>query len=204
MKLLLAVVIGYILGSIPFSYISAWIFKGVDIRQAGNRNVGAMNVFGVAGRLPGIGALVGDILKGAAAVLVAGRLMALPEWASGLAGFAAIAGHNWSVFLRFSGGKGLATCIGVVSLLTPKEVLVLVVPTGVIYLLTRSLTFSVLISGIVLPFIVLFTKKLANSDATVAVIEALMALLVIIRGRETVTEAFKQRRDKISSGKSNA
>ncbi len=116
----LAIIVGYLLGSIPFAYIAGRLMKGVDIRQVGGGNIGATNVMREVGTAAGIAVLIADIVKGTVTVLVA-------QWLSDsqvivfITGFAAVVGHNWSVFLGFSGGKGGATTIGVFFALAPVE-----------------------------------------------------------------------------------
>jgi len=118
-----AIVIGYILGSIPFAYITARLKKGVDIREVGGGNVGALNTYREIGPVYGLSVLAADIIKGALAVLIAKWLGLSLAWIC-VAGFAAIIGHNWPVFLKFKGGKGAATVLGVLVALTPVELLV--------------------------------------------------------------------------------
>ena len=113
-----AVVIGYLLGSIPFAYIVARLKKGIDIRQLGGGNVGALNVYREAGPAFGLAVLATDVAKGVLAIYVARWLGIDLIWIC-IAGFAAVVGHNWSCFLRFSGGKGAATIMGVLIPLVP-------------------------------------------------------------------------------------
>ncbi len=114
----IAIIGAYIIGSIPAAYIAGRLRKGVDIRQVGSRNMGAMNVFYTLGFATGIIVLAVDIGKGIAAVALA-RLLGVPMVVELLAGAAAVAGHGFSVFLKFRGGKGGATCIGVLIFLMP-------------------------------------------------------------------------------------
>lgn len=113
-----AILAGYLLGAIPFAYFAGRLFKKVDIRLAGGGNVGATNVMREVGTAAGIGVLAADIAKGAAAVLLA-KALGVPEIVVFIAGFAAVVGHNWSVFLKFGGGKGGAASIGVLWGLIP-------------------------------------------------------------------------------------
>ncbi len=126
-----AIVIGYILGSIPFAYITARLKKGVDIRDVGGGNVGALNTYREIGPVYGLSVLAADIIKGALAVLIAKWLGLSLPWIC-VAGFAAIIGHNWPVFLKFKGGKGAATVLGVLVALTPVELLI---SSGIVLLL---------------------------------------------------------------------
>jgi acyl phosphate:glycerol-3-phosphate acyltransferase len=105
-------VAAYVIGSIPFGIILAKIFGGVDVRQAGSGNIGATNVARVAGPLPGILTLVLDAVKGAAAVWLAARFANESSFWMTIAGLAALVGHCFPVWLRFRGGKGVATAAG--------------------------------------------------------------------------------------------
>ena len=117
---LAGITISYLLGSIPIAYILGRITKGIDIRKLGSGNVGATNAFRILGPTSGIIVLILDILKGIISVtLVAGYF--LSYWNASeiilriLFGLVCICGHNWTLFLRFKGGKGVATTIGVLA-----------------------------------------------------------------------------------------
>jgi glycerol-3-phosphate acyltransferase PlsY len=118
MTTLWAVATGYLLGSIPFAFLLSRRWTGLDIRQAGSGNVGAANVLRTSGIAAGITVMLLDVAKGAGSVLVAQRLSA-GDATPAAAGFAAIVGHIYPVWLRFRGGKGVATACGVFSVLTP-------------------------------------------------------------------------------------
>ena len=120
---IIAVIIGYLLGSIPFAYIIARFKKGVDIRDIGGGNVGALNTYREIGPVWGLSVLALDIIKGVLAVMVARWLGLSVEWLC-VAGFAAVVGHNWPIFIKFKGGKGAATVLGVLVALTPVELLI--------------------------------------------------------------------------------
>lgn len=120
---LLSLPIAYFLGSIPTSIIVGKVFFGDDVRNYGSGNAGASNVFRAFGAAAGVGCVIGDIGKGAAAVLIAG-LFPVPGGVSAaviafVAGVAAIIGHIWTIFAHFKGGKGVATAGGVVLALYP-------------------------------------------------------------------------------------
>ncbi|HAZ09817.1 MAG TPA: acyl-phosphate glycerol 3-phosphate acyltransferase [Candidatus Omnitrophica bacterium] len=124
--LFLGFVSAYIIGSIPTAYIFGRVLKGIDIREYGSGNAGATNVFRVIGKTPGMIVLIIDIIKGyIAATYLASGFMYLapvtrPELYRILFGLSAIAGHNWTLFLKFKGGKGVAASAGVVIGLIPK------------------------------------------------------------------------------------
>jgi glycerol-3-phosphate acyltransferase PlsY len=130
----LAVASAYILGSIPIAYIVSRTIKGIDIRRVGDKNPGAANVFRHIGLYSGIIVLSADIAKGALAMFVAQAISG--DWFVRLvAGGAAVIGHSFPVFLRFRGGRGEATTIGVLLLLIPREMAI-----------TSALTITLLIT----------------------------------------------------------
>jgi acyl phosphate:glycerol-3-phosphate acyltransferase len=116
--IVLAMVIGYLLGSIPFAYIVARLVKGVDIRKVGGGNMGTVNTMREIGTLPGLGVFFADMAKGALAVLIAQWLGLHLYWVFAV-GLAAVVGHNWPVWLKFRGGQGLATTMGVLAVFSP-------------------------------------------------------------------------------------
>jgi len=136
LKVVISLVAAYVLGAIPFAYLFGKI-KRVDIRTVGDYNVGSANVFRHVGLGLGIATLVADIAKGALAILLAKAINV-----SGIiilfVGVAAVIGHNWTVFLQFRGGRGLATAIGVLLALLTKEMLIAAVLGIIVLVVTGS------------------------------------------------------------------
>jgi len=114
-----AIIIGYLLGSIPSAYIITRAIKGTDIRQLGSGNVGALNTLRQIGRKAGIAVFLADAGKGVAAVAIAKWGLGVPELFLLLAGLAAVIGHVWPVFLKFTGGRGMAAILGVLAIFMP-------------------------------------------------------------------------------------
>ena len=111
--------LAYFLGAIPTAYLAGRWCKGIDIREHGSKNVGATNVFRVLGKGPGVIVLFIDILKGVLAVVAIPFILGLqPIIYFILFGLAVVCGHNWTIFLKFKGGKGVATSLGVLIGLT--------------------------------------------------------------------------------------
>jgi acyl phosphate:glycerol-3-phosphate acyltransferase len=127
---------GYLLGSIPFGVLVARWVRGVDVRAAGSGNIGATNVARVAGVGPGLLALLLDAGKGALAVELARLLLPESPAVQALTGLAAVFGHIAPVWLRFHGGKGVATALGVLAVLVPSAALA----AGLVYALVLGLT----------------------------------------------------------------
>lgn len=130
-RLLIALVLSYLLGSIPFSQIVAKLARGIDLRKVGSRNVGGNNLIANAGA--GWGLLGGglDAAKGAAAMWLTSQL-GVPYPISLLAAIFVVAGHNWSVWLGFQGGKGLATAFGAFAWLSWPEAIITAVIWGLV------------------------------------------------------------------------
>ena len=148
----IAIVAAYLIGSFPSAYIAGRLRKGIDIRQVGTRNMGAMNVFYQVGFVEGILVLAVDIGKGATAVALA-RWLGVPEIAELFAGAAAVIGHGFPVFLKFRGGRGGATCIGAFAFLMPWGIPFYLAIFGVILLFTRFPTLSYSVAFLCFPFI---------------------------------------------------
>jgi len=151
----LVVLLGYLLGSIPFAHLVTRWRKGLDIREVGEGNVGGRNVWHVVG--PGWGTLATclDVMKGSGAVLLARALGASTTGAL-LAGPAAILGHAFPLFLHFRGGKGVSTTAGVVLVWMPWSTLTAVALFGLVQLLLRDFNKSIvvaIVAGIVLPLV---------------------------------------------------
>jgi len=150
---ILGIVIGYLLGSIPSAYLMARLRKGVDIREFGVGNVGATNIFRHIGIWEGIVVGVADVAKGAVAILAAEVLGVSEFWWLG-AGFAALLGHNFSIFLGLKGGKGSGTAIGIFLLLVPKEMGVALGIMVLTILITRNLVFALGVGFVFVPLLI--------------------------------------------------
>ena len=148
----LAIIIAYLLGSIPSAYVVGRLRKGTDIREMGTRNMGAMNVFYTVGFWWGLLVLVTDVGKGAAAVGIA-MALGVSEVVQFIAGATAVLGHAFPVFLQFRGGKGGATCIGVLTVLMPWGLPISFGVFCVILLITRFPTLSYSVSLVSYPLV---------------------------------------------------
>jgi glycerol-3-phosphate acyltransferase PlsY len=146
------ILIGYILGAVPTSYIAGRMMAGKDIRRMGDENAGAANVYRELG--PKLGVLVGviDMAKGALAIIIA-QSGHLSQNAVLLTGAAAVIGHNWPVFLGFRGGRGVSTAIGILFVLVTLPMLIMTLPTLLILIWKRNVTPSMAFLFIVLPLL---------------------------------------------------
>ena len=149
----LAVIAGYLIGSIPFAYIASRLVKGIDIRRLGGGNVGATNVMREVGTAAGFAVFFADIGKGTLAVLIA-QWLDVSLLIVFISGFAAVVGHSWPVFLGFSGGRGGATTIGVFFALVPVECAISFGVMVAVVLLTSNFRLAAGIGFMLLPFII--------------------------------------------------
>lgn len=134
------IVLCYFVGAIPFGVLIAKIFYGVDIRQHGSKNTGATNVWRVLGKKPGSITLLLDALKGVLPVLAAHHFYPNLPWVAAMSGLAAIIGHNWSIFLKGAGGKGVATSAGVFLALVPVQGTVAVLTFLIVFFTFRRVS----------------------------------------------------------------
>jgi glycerol-3-phosphate acyltransferase PlsY len=151
LTIVIAIICAYLIGSFPSGYIMGHLRKGIDIRKVGSRSMGAMNVFYQVGFVEGLLVLAVDIGKGAAAVALA-RWLGVPMIAQLFAGAAAVTGHGFTIFLKFRGGRGGATCIGILAYLLPWGIPFYAATFGIILLLTRYPTLSYSLAFLTFPF----------------------------------------------------
>jgi len=182
MLCVLVIVAAYLVGSIPFSFLVARAFGVDDVRRVGSGNVGATNVLRSAGRRAGGLALLLDAAKGSAASLIAVRLAPDQELTWALAAVAAVLGHMYPVWLRFQGGKGVATGLGAFAPLMPEAAL----GATVLFLLTLAATRYVSLSSIVGAAGLALLALVLGSPEPVVWAAAVTAGLVVLRHRSNV------------------
>ena len=148
----LIALLAYFLGSIPTAYIAGRLLKGRDIRQMGDGNVGAANAFRQLGAKVGVAVGLVDIGKGALAIVIA-QVANINQLAVLFAGVAAVAGHNWSVFIGFRGGRGESTTIGVMLTLITQPMLIVGGVATVVLFITRNVILASTFLFIPLPLV---------------------------------------------------
>jgi acyl phosphate:glycerol-3-phosphate acyltransferase len=146
---IIAVVAAYLIGGIPFGLLIVKLMTGTDVRQAGSGNIGATNVLRTTGRLAGVLTLVLDAAKAWLAVWLADRLSGGSEFWMSFAALAVLAGHAWSIWIGFKGGKAVATFVGAYAYLTPVPLLAVVLLFVFLVAWTRYLSLgSVIAAGL--------------------------------------------------------
>jgi glycerol-3-phosphate acyltransferase PlsY len=181
---ILVALIAYLLGSIPTGFLLAKA-RGVDIRTVGSGNIGATNVFRILGKPAGIFVLLADAAKGWLAVFVVAKLISAwfypaagstaREWFAICAGIAAILGHNYTCWLYFKGGKGIATSAGVLAALVPGPLLIILSVWIIIFALTRYVSLASISAAFTLPFA---AWAVGDSRTIILVAAALTALAI--------------------------
>ena len=198
-NILFGVIICYLIGSIPCGYIIGKLVKKTDIREHGSGNTGATNVFRVLGKFWGIVTLVLDILKGLICVtfilsIFNDGIISI-EAVKIIFGFAAVLGHVYSVFLKFSGGIGVATGAGVFLGICPLATLIVIVVFSIILTITRYVSLSSIISAIILPVCVYF---IYNSKVYL-IISLVMSVIVVRRHKENIRRLILGTENKIGT-----
>jgi len=188
------ILISFLIGSIPTAYIFGRVLKGIDIRKFGSGNVGATNALRVLGKPAGISVLVLDILKGFVVVFFLGNTIATRITGISditlcvLLGFCCICGHNWTIFLRFKGGKGMATTLGVLLGLAVKAagikiVFALVILTWIfVFVITRIVSLASILSAIALPVYMFLLKQ----SHILIYSSVLLAIFIILRHKSNL------------------
>ncbi|HEV2720152.1 MAG TPA: glycerol-3-phosphate 1-O-acyltransferase PlsY [Thermoanaerobaculia bacterium] len=196
---LLLVVASYLIGSIPFSYLVVRLMTGKDIREHGSRNVGATNVARSFGKAPGIIALFLDGAKGYAVVVLAEVLTRRPAWplAAGsdaapwhsvafwiaFAALVAVIGHMFPVWLRFHGGKGVATATGAFLALDPIAVAASLIIFFIVLLTMRFVSLASIVSAASFP---VFLRFLSKAPFWTTVVSIVISILIIVKHHSNI------------------
>ena len=189
----IAIISSYLMGSFPTAYIMGRLRKGIDIREVGSRNMGAANVIYQVGLAEGLLVLVVDVGKGAAAILLA-RWLEVPLTIQLIAGAAVVAGHIFSVFLKFRGGKGGAACVGALAVLMPQGIPIFLGIFTIALLISRYPTFSFSVSLLSVPFFAWLIYHSAALVVFTVVMELILGIRYIPRMREMYAAAGGWRR----------
>lgn len=188
---LLLVVVAYLLGSIPMGYLLVRLFRHKDIRSVGSGNIGATNVLRSGGKGLGAATFLLDVLKGCAAVWLGAAItpyltpVGPPRSIEALAALAAVLGHMFPVWLRFRGGKGVATGFGVFLVAAPLAALAAIALFAVVLLLSRYVSLASILGAASFP---LFAWFLVHGDkpAFYIAVQSAVALLIIVKHHENI------------------
>lgn len=199
---ILVYVASYLLGSIPFGILMAKLFGGRDVRKAGSGNIGATNVTRVAGPLAGILTLLLDAAKGWFAVWLAAGMMHGEAFAMVLAGFFAMLGHCFPVWLRFRGGKGVATAAGVFAALCPAAMLAALILFLLVVGFWRFVSLGSIAAAAAIPLLIylLWAPHFAP-PVSVTLISLAIAGLVVYQHRGNISRLARGEEPKFSFSK---
>lgn len=166
----------FVLGSVPFGLIVGQLWARVDVRQSGSGNIGTTNVLRTLGPVPAALVLLLDAAKGWLPVVLAVKF-GLPEWAVAVAAATAVAGHSWSIFLGFKGGRGVATALGVLIGLSPAAAGVLVLLFAVIVGLSGYVSLGSIIASALLPFALVYF----DAPGTYVALGGVLGVVAVVR-----------------------
>ena len=192
---LLALLLSYLLGSIPNGLWLCRALWHVDLRQHGSHNIGATNAWRTLGKGPGFLVFFLDMLKGLLAVWLGEMLVGTPLVMI-LCGVLAIVGHSLSLFLRFPGGKGVATGLGVILMLMPKVTGIVFLVWLLLVLATRYVSLGSIVAAALVPVLAL----VFGYPALYVVFGVLAAALIIVRHRSNITRLLNGTENRISAG----
>lgn len=189
------ILFAYLVGSIPIGILLARM-KGKDPRKVGSGNIGATNVMRSAGKMLGIMTLIGDILKGFIPTLIAVRL-GVPVLIIALVGFATFSGHLFPVFLKFKGGKGVATGAGVFLAISPPVILISFIIFVIVFLIWKYVSLGSLIGTAIIPL----SFALRKEPLDYILLSLLIACCVFIKHKGNLKRLFAGTENKVSLGK---
>ena len=192
---LLALLLSYLLGSIPNGLWLCRALWHVDLRQHGSHNIGATNAWRTLGKGPGFLVFFLDMLKGLLAVWLGEMLVGTPLVMI-LCGVLAIVGHSLSLFLRFHGGKGVATGLGVILTLMPKVTVIVFLVWLLLVLATRYVSLGSIVAAALVPVLAL----VFGYPALYVAFGVLAAALIIVRHRSNITRLLNGTENRISAG----
>ena len=191
-----AILLSYLLGSIPSGLICGKLFWGVDLREYGSHNIGATNAWRTLGKGPGIIIFLLDFLKGFVSVWLGLQFAGTPL-VMVLCGIFAILGHSCSVFLNFKGGKGVATGLGVIAMLMPSvTAVVFLIWLGIVWV-TRYVSLGSCVAAIFVPI----AAWLMGSPAEYIVFGLLAAVLIVVRHKSNIVRLMNGTESRIQAGR---
>lgn len=186
MKFFVFMTLAFVLGSVPVGQIIARI-KGLDLRRVGSGNIGATNALRAMGKAPAILTLLGDVMKGAVAVAAARHLFPGDQALIGIIGLSVIAGHVFSIFLGFKGGKGVATGFGVMLVYSPIVAVITLVIWLAVAFITRYSSLGAIAAVLLLPV----NLYIFDFNREKLIISVMITLLLMIRHLDNIGRLIK-------------
>jgi glycerol-3-phosphate acyltransferase PlsY len=183
----LLVIFSYLLGSIPFAILVTKLLGGVDPRSVGSGNIGATNVSRTSGKFAGVLTLFLDALKGAVPTLLALHIFSFDIMMVSVVGFAAFFGHLYPVYLRFKGGKGVATATGVMLVLSPVPLLLSMLVIILLIALTKYVSLGSIAASVMFPIFVWFFE----GDMVLTILAAAIGIFIIIKHIPNIRRLLK-------------
>ncbi len=201
-EMLLMLLMGYLIGSCNFAVIYSKVFKKDDIRRHGSGNAGATNVLRTYGKGPAAAVFVLDLLKGAAAALIAKAIYPHTDICACIAGGGAILGHNFPCYYEFKGGKGVATSFAVLLVLNWKVALIALGVFLITTLISRYVSLGSVLASVAAPVAAIAFKLVNNSASTaMCVFSVCVGLLCIFRHRENLKRLAKGKENRLGKKK---
>jgi glycerol-3-phosphate acyltransferase PlsY len=196
-NLIIVIIGGYLIGSIPYGLVLVKLFKGIDLREVGSKNIGATNALRVGGFALGLATLILDTFKGAFAIILCRIFINTPSLdLSLLAGFCALSGHLFPIWLKFKGGKGVATSLGTILATNPVVGLLCLITWLITAIISKYSSLSAIITFIMLPiyFYILDASKIYYG--------IIISIIIIYKHKENIIRLLNKSESKIKLKKS--
>jgi len=205
MNIITAILLSYIIGSIPFAFILAKFLKNIDLRKVGSGNIGATNLARVVGYKIGSIGLLLDIAKGVIPVIYLANFTKQPPGISQdslrlILGLASICGHNWTIFLNFEGGKGIATSLGVLIGLSLKNILIakVMLILGLIWFTTLFISGYVSLASIIVSISLPVFFYIFGLDKTIILFSIIISIFAIFRHKSNILRLLQHKENRFN------
>lgn len=190
MEKIFIIIISYLLGSIPFGVLISRQ-KGIDLQRTGSGNIGATNVLRTAGKGAAVLTLIGDMMKGSLSIFLAKKFLNEP-WIA-LSGIAVMLGHIFPLFLKFRGGKGVATAFGTILIYSPVVAVISVFLWAMVVYIFRYSSLGAIVTFLSLPVIIF----ILDPDKNKIIFSMFVTSIIILRHKENIVRLFKRTENKI-------
>jgi glycerol-3-phosphate acyltransferase PlsY len=201
---ILYIIVAYLAGGIPFGFIAGKLLKGIDIREHGSRNVGATNVLRVVGKGPGLAVYLLDAMKGFLPVFAAQLIWPVDgpqqQWYHIAVALAAIMGHVLTPYLRFKGGKGVATASGAMLALVPLPLLAALLGFALVFGVTRYVSLGSITASVIFPIAIAVQRILKNQDPLVPMLAVgwFLTIMILVTHKANIVRLMQGKENKIS------